>query len=266
MRALKFTHRAVAAIEAARIPVVVLKGAVAASRWADPTVRQQSDVDLLVRVADKDAATRALLDARVCGERFLDSEHMHNDSLSPADPSGLVVELHHALSSHHDIRVRTEELLERRTRVKTAQGELPALSVEDDAVYLALHATTHALARLAWLVDLAVLQPEWMTAASRARSWGVGPAVAPAWRRARELLGAPVPQRALEALGVSSLQLAIGRTVLAATEASQHRLNRFAQQLFRLSIVPPRALPFVVARKLRAGREEHDAYARKYSS
>ncbi|MBK7864870.1 MAG: nucleotidyltransferase family protein [Archangiaceae bacterium] len=172
LRALKFTHRVVHAIEAEGIPVVVLKGAVAASRWSDPTLRQQSDVDVLVEKRHQDAAAKALIAAGV-RPRFLESEHMHNDSLQPAEPSGLLVEVHHYFNNHHENRVDVAELLARRTRVKTAQGPLPALSAEDDAVFLALHATTHALQRLAWLVDLAALKVDWREATLRAQQWNV---------------------------------------------------------------------------------------------
>lgn len=262
LRALRLTRRVTGAIEAAGIPVVVLKGAAAASGWADPTLRQQSDVDVLVAPAHKDAAARALLDAGVCSKRFLDSVEMHNDSLLPADKGGLLVELHHDLSNHHDTRVAVEELLARRRRVATPQGDLPALDRDDDAVYLALHATTHALQRLAWLVDLAGLGPSWETAATRARAWGLGLAVAPAWTRARDVLGVGISQRAMGLLGLPRAQLLVASTVLRATDATGGDVHRFFERLFRLSVVPVRALPRVVRRKLAARREEHDAYER----
>src|SRR5262249_24659932 len=58
VRALRFTHRVVAAIEGASVPVVVMKGAAASCRWNEPTVRQQSDVDVLVHRDRKDDVAR----------------------------------------------------------------------------------------------------------------------------------------------------------------------------------------------------------------
>ncbi|MBL8953702.1 MAG: nucleotidyltransferase family protein [Myxococcaceae bacterium] len=260
MRALKFTHRVVKAIEGAGIPVVVLKGAVAASRWPDPTLRQQSDVDVLVDKADKDRAAEALIEAKVCSQRFLDSEHMHNDSLQPAEASGLLVEVHHYFNNHHETRVEVGELLSRRVRVKSASGELPALSAEDDAVYLAMHATTHALQRLAWMVDLATLRADWATAASRARAWGVSTAVRPAWARARELLAAPISQRAFAALSSPRPSAALSDALLAATDSSDGATHRFFERLFRISVVPAAALPRVMLQKLRSREEERVGY------
>ncbi len=260
MRALRFTHRVVAAIEAAGIPVVVLKGAAAASRWREPALRQQSDVDVLVEPRHKDGAAQALVDAGVCSRRFLDSHEMHNDSLLPAEPSGMLVELHHYFNHHHDTRVEVAELLARRQTVPTPQGDLPALNREDDAVYLALHAATHSLQRLAWLVDLVGLEPNWQVAAERARAWGVALAVAPAWRRARTALGVPIPQRAMEIVEAGSIHARLAQVVLEFAEATGGDTQRFFARAFRLSIVPIRSLPLVFRRKFTAGREQRDAY------
>lgn len=260
MRALRFTHRVVAAIEGAGIPVVVLKGAAAASRWHEPTLRQQSDVDVLVERRNKDAATRALIDAGVCSSRFLDSQEMHNDSLLPAEKSGLLVELHHYFNHHYETHVEVGELLERRQRVVTAQGELPALSREDDAVYLALHAAAHALQRLAWFVDLVALDPDWEVAAERAHAWGVGLAVAPAWCRARELLGVPISRRAMERVGAASAHARLAELVLQLSDATGGDVQRFFSRAFRMCLVPMESLPRVFRRKFTAGREQREAY------
>jgi hypothetical protein len=260
LRALKFTRRVVAAIESAGIAVAVLKGAGAASRWPDPSLRQQSDVDVLVDRGTKDAAADALVQAGVCKVRFITSDQLHNDSLEPADPAGLLVEVHHYFNNHHRTQVETKELLQRRTRVRTAQGDLPVLAAEDDAVYLALHATTHALQRLAWLVDLSVLSPDWSEAANRARAWGIGPAVAPAWHRTRALLGTPIPESAFACLGVPRWQADLSKWTLAAAERSRGSFHQFFERLFRLSVVPPKSLPYVIVQKARGRWEEAQGY------
>jgi len=260
LRALKFTHRVVGAIENAGIPVVVLKGAAAASRWPDPTLRQQSDVDVLVPKREKAAAARALIEAGVCSKRFLDSDQMHNDSLLPFDRSGFLVEVHHYLSNHHESRVDVKLLLSRRERIDTSLGPVPCLSATDEAVYLAMHATTHALRRLAWLVDLARLSPDWCVAAERAVEWGVALAVGPAWKRARELLGVPIPSVALRRVRVDSAHAQLAATVLRLADASGAQLQRFFERSYRVSLVALRSFPDVLRRKRRARDEERAAY------
>jgi hypothetical protein len=263
LRALKFTRRAIDVLTAAAIPAVVLKGVAAGARWPDPTVRQQSDLDLLVDYLNKDRAAEALIAAGVCKERVVDSHAMHNDTLLPADSSGLLVELHHYFSNHHDTRVDIGELLARRITVTTDQGGIPALAPEDDAVFLALHATTHALGRLAWLADLAFLRPHWVEAASRARRWNIALAVEPAWRRARDLLAVPIPDAAFDELDIAYLHRAFAHAILAASDATEGGLHQLFERSFRFSVVPVGSLPTVLVQKLRARREEHTAYARR---
>lgn len=262
MRALKFTHRVVAAIEDAKIPVVVLKGVVAASRWTDPTLRQQSDVDVLVEAARKDEAAAALIAAGVCGGRFLDAKHMHNDSLTPKETSGLLVEVHQYFNAHHENRADISEILARRVRVKTALGSLPAMAAEDEAVYLALHATTHALQRLAWLVDLWRLDASWVEAARRAKAWRVAEAVAPAWMRTRALLGASIPIAAFDELGVPVPHRRLAELILGLADRSEGDTHVFFERAFRLAVVPPGSLPRVLRQKMAARREERLAYER----
>lgn len=264
IRALRFTRRAVEALAQAGIAAVVLKGAAAAARWADPTVRMQSDLDVLVAPADLERAGEALQAAGVAGERFMTGEHMHNASFKPADAGGLLLELHHDLSSHHDFVADVPMLLNRREQVQTAQGPLPCLSKEDDAVYLALHACTHGLSRLAWLVDLQALHGagvDWVEAARRAREWTVGLPVALAWEATRTMLCVPIEGAAFTALGVSKTQRAVARGLLEAANASGQPVHQFLERLFRLALVSPAALPRVVRRKVRAKVEETNAYA-----
>jgi hypothetical protein len=187
---------------------------------------------------------------------------MHNDAYLPASPTGLQIEVHHYFNNHHDTReVDVGQLLQRRVRVKTAHGELPALAPEDDAVYLALHATTHALVRLAWLYDLSVLNPDWLEAARRARAWKIDLAVAPAWERARDLLAVPIPEEALQLVRPSPLHHAGAQALLKLADSSQGELHRFAERSFRMSVVPVMSIPRVLLQKLRGRREEAAGYA-----
>jgi len=264
LRALKFTLRAVEAVEKAGIGCVVLKGSAAATRWREPAARQQSDLDLLVTRADLKAATRALIDAGVASHAFMAGDHIHNASLLPAQPSGLMIELHHALNSNHEISVDVRQLINRRVHLESPQGKVPALTSEDDAAYLAMHAATHAIGRLAWLVDLEGLGRagvDWEEAAGRARAWNVALPVECAWREARALLEVPIPDAAFRKLGTSAAQRAAIAALYRATWATAGTAHVWLERAFRLSLVPPSDWPRLAVHKARARKEEQDAYA-----
>ena len=259
LRAKRFTLRATAALEAANVAHVVLKGVAAGARWADPTVRLQSDLDVLVTPGDLQHAGEVLQRAGVAGRKFMDGEHMHNAAFEPADKGGLLLELHHDLSSHHAYVADVPLLLSRRARA----GDVWALQPEDDAVYLALHACTHALQRLAWLVDLEGLhraKVDWVEAARRARASNIAMPVALAWHVTRELLCVPIPETAFAELGVSRSLRAIARGLLVASESSTGEVHQFFERLFRVALVSPFDVPGVLVRKIKAKREENAAY------
>lgn len=263
LRALKFTRKAVAAVEAAGIECVVLKGAAAAVRWKEPSARQQSDLDLLVAPRDLKGASQALIAAGVASHEFMSGEHVHNASLKAKENIGLTIELHHALNSNHEITVDVAALLARRILVTTAQGPIPALAMEDDAAYLAMHAATHALGRLAWLVDLEGLHRagvDWVEAAHRARAWNVALAVEIAWRQARQLLAVPIPEGAFDALGTTAAQRAAVAALYRATWGTAGEPHKWFERAFRLALVPPGSWPALAIHKYRARDEQLAAY------
>lgn len=263
LRALRFSRRAVEAVEAAGIACAVLKGVAAAARWKEPLARQQSDLDLLVAPADLKAASKALIDAQVAGHEFMAGDHVHNASLSPKAKGGLTIELHYALNSNHEISVDISQLLARRIVLETPQGAIPALAPEDDAAYLAMHAATHAVARLAWLVDLEGLARagvDWVEAARRARAWNVALPVECAWRQARDLLAVPIPEQAFAALGTSLAQRTAVAALYRATWATAGEPHKWLERAFRLALVPPQSWPALALHKYRARGEQMKAY------
>ncbi len=263
LRALRFSRRAVEAVEAKGIACVVLKGVAAATRWKEPSARQQSDLDLLVTRENLKAASKALIDAGVASHEFMSGEHMHNASLAPASPSGLTIELHHALNSNHEIRIDVGQVLARRITLQTGRGSIPALSPEDDAAYLAMHAATHALGRLAWLVDLEGLARagvDWVEAARRAKAWGVALPVECAWRQARDLLAVPIPEAAFAALGTALPLRSAVNALFKLTWATSGTAHIWAERAFRLSLVHPAVWPQLAVHKYLARKEEKAAY------
>ena len=264
IRALRFTVRACRVLEEAGIVYAVLKGGVAGSRWKDPTARQQSDVDLLVRRADLSRASEAMVTAGLASHEFLAGEIKHNAGLQPKEAGGLLIEIHHALTSDHAVELDIAELLNRRVRINTAQGEIRGLAPEDDAAYLAMHASTHALQRLAWLVDLAALDSvgvDWVTAAARAREGNIAIPVELAWRETRELLATPIPEAAFRELEVGMSQRARYRALYRLAHATQGTPQRVLEIGFRLALVPLPDLPGVFVHKLRARQEVEHAIA-----
>ncbi len=263
LRALKFSRRAVDAVEAAGIPCVVLKGVAAATRWKEPLARQQSDLDLLVAPADLKAASKALIDAKIASFEFMAGTHVHNASLKATEKNGLTIELHHALNSNHEISVDIATLLRRRIFHHTPQGRIPALTPEDDAAYLAMHAATHALSRLAWLVDLEGLGRagvDWAEAARRAKAWNIALPVECAWRHARELFSVPIPERAFEMLGTSVAQRFAVAALYRATWSTAGTPHVWLERAFRLALVPAKSWPSLAVHKYRARREQIRAY------
>ena len=260
LRALKFTHRVVEALSSAEIPVVVLKGVAAGRVWSDPSVRQQGDVDVLIAKKHQHLAAEVLVEKGVCAQRFLTAQSHHNDTLNPRDPYGFLVEVHHYFNPHHPARMNVAELLERRIWFDTPIGKLPALAPEDDAVYLAVHATTSAFRRMAWLVDLAYLPADWSVAAQRAKNWNLAPAVLPAWRRTRQSLKVPIPEAAFDKLASLPGQETLSNWALELADATHGQTRRFWDAAYRVLCVHPQALPRVLRQKMMAREEERRAY------
>ncbi|MBX7116690.1 MAG: nucleotidyltransferase family protein [Myxococcaceae bacterium] len=260
MRAFISSTAAVAALEKAGIRCVVMKGITASSHWADTQVRPQSDLDLLVAPADMPRAKAALLEGGIAKHVSIEGHFVHNASLKPASPAGLYIELHYALTSHHLLNVDIAALVAQREMIAMNGVTVPSLHPADAVVYLALHASTHALARLAWLVDLDGYARrstvDWLDAARRAVAWGCPLAVGLAWDEARRLLCAPIPDAAMEGLERPRAQSRLVQALYWATTRTTGSAHRTAERTFRLSLVPPRHLPGVIVKKLRANHEQ----------
>jgi hypothetical protein len=261
------TRRAVNLIEQAGIACAVLKGvAVAELAWKNPSLRSQVDVDVLVRRRDLNAAAEALRGGGLAGKTKLEGPHWHHLVLRSLTPPGPNLELHHELSLDLPVLVDTEDLLARRIRVSTPDGELPTLSHEDAMVYLALHAAVHVLDRLSWIVDLAGYvqrQPiVWRIAVERARCWGVALPVELGWSAAAHVFGAAIPPDAIRGLGVSWPRRALSWTLLAGANRAPGPSRVVAARAFRLALLPsPQALVATLQRKVHARAEARSSAA-----
>lgn len=152
----------------ARLRAVVLKGAGLAERlYPRPWLRPTSDVDLLVREADLEAARDALSavgyvweDTAVEARYRRQHHHIHLRR-----SGSLPLELHfHAYRGFGRV-MASEPLLARSVAFRGRHPEsgvrqwqaLRALSPPDEFVYLAVHAAAHRFVRLGWLYDLELL-------------------------------------------------------------------------------------------------------------
>ncbi len=208
------------------VEVLCLKGLALAQRlYPQPLVRPSSDVDVLVRPGDLDAARRALarldlLEQHDEGLADVFEEHHH---VGFAGPLGLV-EVHFRLFSGFGRGAFDGEGLWARSRAATVEGH-PArlLGAEDEFLYLAVHAANHGFLRASWLVDLQrylVTQPPLDGAAllARAEAAGFARAYAGALHALEASLGVQPPGVArrgvrgrVDALVFCPLVLATGR-------------------------------------------------------
>jgi hypothetical protein len=180
---LDLLHRLDAALAAAGLRAVILKGALFAERYYPrPSARATTDVDLLVEERDLDAAAAAIGHAgyeavRDASEARFRREHHH---LHFVHPRALPLELHFHAYRGFGHTLRSEPLLARsRASSSPALRAIRVLAPEDELVFLAVHAAAHRFVRLAWLFDMRLLlaqmsRDEIEAAGERARGLSYG--------------------------------------------------------------------------------------------
>jgi hypothetical protein len=173
------------AFERAGLRGVLLKGALFAERYYPrPAARGTTDIDLLVREADLEAAAAALATigyraSEAASEARFRREHHH---LHFHHPGALPLELHfHAYRGFGEV-MRSEPLIARSVP-SSRHHALRVLAPEDELVYLAVHAAAHRFGRLSWLYDIKLLiaamtPAQIAVAGERARELGFARAVA----------------------------------------------------------------------------------------
>lgn len=179
------------------VRAVVLKGPMFAERrYARPSARATSDIDLLVAEDDIDGAIASLAEV---GYRLFDSadevvwsrrEHHHLHLTCSGAPN---LELHFHAYRGFGVTLRTESIAEASAAVDGFRA-LRVPSPEDELVYLAVHAAGHRFGRLAWLHDIRLVVEAMSpharaVAAFRARARGVSRALALAGELLVDVLG-----------------------------------------------------------------------------
>jgi len=117
----------------------------------------------------------------------------------------LLVELHNDLTLRYFPRRRPiEQLFARQTRVQLDGHEVPALSIEDELVYICVHGATHLWERLGWIADVAALGTrhlDWQATTKTARQVGAERMLATGLCLASDLLHARLPASTKERCG-----------------------------------------------------------------
>lgn len=170
--------RALAALDAAHVTVVALKGPVLAARLlGDLCARESNDLDLLIAPADYPAAMAALLGT---GWTTHDSQTtppvtkaLHHATLhEPA--SGACLELHYSPGTDAGIAWPVAKMIARAPTVTVDGRAVRVLDPADEFVFLATHGLKHQLRRLQWLLDLALLARQVDLAAVERRARELG--------------------------------------------------------------------------------------------
>ena len=209
-------------LAAAGVPWLVVKGpAVARSLYPEASLREYSDIDVLVppkRMAD---TLEALVGAGAClvdRNWPLIASGLRGE-LSLLLPHGSSLDLHWSLINDPANRRRVDlpagDVFGQARVLGEGVDAIPALSAEDQLVHLAVHAFNSSGRKLYWLKDLqlaAAAAPDWDVVLTRAASWHADTAVAAMLLRTADLIGADVPPRVLHVLGPlwrSVLRLAV---------------------------------------------------------
>ncbi len=210
-------HEVAALFDEAELRWLAMKGPVLSALYYDDIGdRGYSDLDLLVDHRDFSAAVR-LLEAAGYRSAFKDwrlAERMLIGQLEMCRGS-VRIDLHWQLHYDCDVRrpygFRPHEMIGRRRRVVVSGAEVPTFDAVDTIVTLSFHAARSGGHSLVWSKDL-----ERVLAADRidpvevvrvSRSARCGPAVGVMLARARDLLGAPVPDEVVEQLLPAPLSL-----------------------------------------------------------
>jgi len=227
------------------IGALVVKGPVLAiDAYGDPAIRSYGDLDLLVRQRDIRGATEALEAAgyeATVPLSAIDARKIPGQYLFRRPDSRLLLELHNDLTLRYfPRRLPIEEFFARQTHVQLDGHEVPALSIEDELVYICVHGATHLWERLGWIADVAALVTrqkdiDWQAAAETARQVGAERMLATGLYLASDLLRASLPAPVLAKLEVDAGAAKLAASVRAWLADGGHKQpGLFERAAFRL--------------------------------
>lgn len=192
-------------LSAQEIRVLAFKGPDLAVRaYADVTLREYDDLDLLVDRADIARAAHAFVRRGFRAvvaprephlRRYLRAHHDYE----LVGNDGTVVELQWAVSQRRfPSRVDFDGLWARRVQTKVLDGNVPALGREDLLLLLCMHGSKHRWQRLAWVADVAhtvrsTSPLDWRWLRHEAKAYGAERMLLLGLLLAKDLLGLSLP-------------------------------------------------------------------------
>lgn len=204
-----------AAFEARRLPVLVVKGpAHAETLYANPYWRPMVDLDLVVAPVDWDGALAVLAELGFEAEdsrwsRLTEELTGQVAMLKPVGPFVAAVEVHRDLKMLSErLALRGEVCMARAwsdaVTVPVAEACVATLAPEDALAYASTHWAQHHFYNSVWLLDIALMASrpglDWQKLVDDAQADGTASFVWVALFLAGSLFGAPVPRAALDAL------------------------------------------------------------------
>jgi len=207
--------RVLAALRAADIPTIALKGAAfAGSLWSDPAVRTMRDFDLLVPRPRLEAAESVLRErGYLPSERYtragLNRRDHHHGPPMKHPVHGLVVEIHwNIVKPHEEFRFSPDKLWARAVETRIAGYDALTLSPEDHILHLCLHTACDDpfQSKIGSIIDMAELLRagrqawDWDTLLEEAAAEGYARFLYYPLHLAGRLFRAPVPADVLRAL------------------------------------------------------------------
>ncbi len=197
--------RALAALAAADVPVIVLQeAAVAETVYPSPAARHCHGIDLLVREGHRDRAAAVLAEQRWAriGNRPGSGRH----HISFQHPSGLPIQLHARMFEIDHYSLPLDAIWAASRRATIAGADARILSPADAVLAVCGHAVAVPdRFNLRWLCDAWFIfdrhrDLDWQLLLERAASSGLALPLLVMLRYLREPLGAPVPAELLTAL------------------------------------------------------------------
>jgi hypothetical protein len=227
MLRLRQTLQAVDALQSAGIEPILLKGyALAALLYDDPIFRPSTDIDLLIRRSEVDAACSAL--ERIGGRlpsretaavQFASSYDLPVMMPSASGKAGLL-ELHWDLAPRGLFSLDLDAWRARSGEFQVEGLTALRFSPEDMLLHLALHMRKHRYVGLRWLCDVAELvrrhtaELDWRYVLTSAQRAGLRVLLYTSLQLAERLLQAPVDADILRQLEPSALRRSLLRSVL----------------------------------------------------
>lgn len=244
-QALWFTSelvRIVAYFESRGIDVLPYKGpALASVLYADVTMRQFGDLDLLVRTADVSKAKAALLDLGYKNNiQFTEREEKayltsgYEYTFNSALGRNLVELKWQILPRFYSANFDVDAIFRRAATLSLGGHSLQTLCPEDSLLVLCIHAAKHAWSQLSWLCDITQLakQPlDWSAMERQTKELGVKRIVAVNFLLAHKLLGVTLPEMVEKSMrndrAIENLAAEIMPTILEGTEFNTESIRYF---------------------------------------